>query len=118
MGAYANRRKFVAGFEDAPKYTIKIVQAQTINGFVGIYPLGLHRFHGCGYGAVDEGQVIISAVRIRTHTQTLHIYDIKFTKFEHGRQMSLPASSFFGTILVCIVISPQTAHETEGAIGA
>ena len=34
MGAYANRRKFVTGFEDAPKYTIKIVQADTINGFV------------------------------------------------------------------------------------
>ena len=33
--------------------------------------LGLHGFHGCGYAAVDEGQVIISAVHIRTHTQTM-----------------------------------------------
>ncbi|MBU1713888.1 MAG: hypothetical protein KKD47_12425 [Proteobacteria bacterium] len=75
MGAYANRRKFVTGFEDAPKYTIKVVQADTINGFVIKALLGLHGFHGCGYAAVDEGQVIISVVRIRTHTQTAHIYD-------------------------------------------
>jgi len=55
-------------FENAPKYTIKIVQAETICGFVGITPLGLPGFHGCGYAAVDEGQVIIPADRIRTHT--------------------------------------------------
>ncbi len=42
--------------------------------------LGLHGFHGCGYAAVDEGQVIISAVRIRTHTQTAHIYDIYYIR--------------------------------------
>ncbi|MBU1713574.1 MAG: hypothetical protein KKD47_10805, partial [Proteobacteria bacterium] len=40
--------------------------------------LGLHGFHGCGYAAVDEGQVIISAIRIRTHTQTERIYDIYY----------------------------------------
>ncbi|MFO7665252.1 MAG: hypothetical protein R6V76_01375 [Desulfobacterales bacterium] len=50
---------------------IKIVQADTINGFVIKAFLGLHGFHRCGYAAVDEGQVIISAVRIRTHTQTI-----------------------------------------------
>ncbi|MBU0545355.1 MAG: hypothetical protein KKH97_08455, partial [Proteobacteria bacterium] len=58
--------------------TIKIVQADTINGFVRKTFLGLHGFHGCGYAAVDEGQVIIPAVRIRTHTQTEHIYDIYY----------------------------------------
>ncbi len=40
--------------------------------------LGLYGFHGCGYAAVNEGQVIISAIRIRTHTQTEHIYDIYY----------------------------------------
>jgi hypothetical protein len=58
---------------------INIVQADTINGFVIKALSGLHGFHGCGYAAVDEGQVIISAVRIRTHAQTEHIYDIYHT---------------------------------------
>ena len=70
MGAYANRRKFVTGLRGRPQIDNKIVQADTINGFVGITPLGLHGFHGSGYAAVDEGQVIISVNRIRTHTQT------------------------------------------------
>ena len=58
-----------------PGQTINIVQAQTIKGFVGVYPLGLHCFHGCEYGAVDEGHIIVSVDRIRTHTQTVYIYD-------------------------------------------
>ena len=65
-------------FEDAPGQTINIVQAQIIKGFVGVYPLGLHCFHGCEYGAVDEGHIYVSVVRIRTHTQTEHIYDIYY----------------------------------------
>jgi hypothetical protein len=52
-------------FEDAPRQTTKIVQAKTINGFVGDYPLGLHGFHGCGYVAVDEGFGIIT---VDSHT--------------------------------------------------
>jgi len=40
--------------------------------------LGLPGFHGCGYAAVDEGQIIVPADRIRTHTQTEHIYDIYY----------------------------------------
>jgi hypothetical protein len=32
-----------------------IVQAETVNGFVTVYPSGLSGFHGCGYAAVDEG---------------------------------------------------------------
>jgi hypothetical protein len=70
MGAYANRRKFVTGFENAPGQTINIVQAQNIKGFVGVYPLGLHCSHGCEYGAVDEGHITVSVDRIRTHAQT------------------------------------------------
>jgi hypothetical protein len=58
-----------------PKQTIKIVQADTINGFVRETLLGLPGFHGCGYAAIDEGQVIISADRIRTHTQTEYIFN-------------------------------------------
>jgi len=68
-------------FYDAPKQTIKNVQADRINGFVRKTLLGLPGFHGCGYGAVDEGQVIIPEVRIRTHIQTEHIYDIYYRLF-------------------------------------
>jgi len=49
-------------------------------GFVGITPPGLPGFHGCGYAAVDKGQVIIPVDRIRTHTQTEHIYDIYYKR--------------------------------------
>ena len=71
MGAYANRRKFVKAIQGRPQIDYKeIVQADTINGFVGEHTLGLRGFHGCGYAAVDEGLIIVSAVRIRTHTQT------------------------------------------------
>jgi len=40
--------------------------------------LGLYGFHVSEFAAVDEGQVIIPADRIRTHTQTEHIYDIYY----------------------------------------
>jgi len=78
MGTYANRRKFVTDFEDAPKYTIKVVQTDTINGFVRKILLGLHGFHGCGYAAVDEGQVVVPVDRIHTHTQAIRICDIYY----------------------------------------
>jgi len=42
---------------------------------VGVCPPGLCGFHGCGYAAVDEGDVIVPADRIRTHIQTERIYD-------------------------------------------
>jgi hypothetical protein len=75
MGAYAIRRKFVLRFRHAPILSINIVQADTINGSVSKALLGLPGFHGCGYAAPkhkrDEGHGIISAVRIRTHTQTI-----------------------------------------------
>ena len=71
MGAYAIRRKFVLRFRHAPIWSINVVQADTINGSVSTAHLGLPGFHGCGYAAVDEGHGIISAVRIRTHAQTI-----------------------------------------------
>jgi len=71
MGAYANRRKFVTGLRHAHIWTINIVQADNINGSVSKALLGLPKFHGCGYVAVDEGYGIISAVRIRPHAQTI-----------------------------------------------
>ena len=45
---------------------------------MGITPLGLLGFHGSGYAAVDEVQIIIPEDRIRTHNQTEHIYDIYY----------------------------------------
>ncbi|MFO7665347.1 MAG: hypothetical protein R6V76_01860 [Desulfobacterales bacterium] len=45
---------------------------------MGITPMGLPGFHGCGYAAVDAGQVIIPADRIRTHNQTGSIYDFYY----------------------------------------
>jgi hypothetical protein len=39
----------------------KIVQADTVNGFVTVYLLGLSGFNGCGYAAVDEGYGLIHA---------------------------------------------------------
>jgi len=47
---------------------------------VGITTLGLPGFHGCGYAAVDEELVIITADRIRKHNQSEHIYDIYYDK--------------------------------------
>jgi hypothetical protein len=32
----------------------KILQADTVNGFVTVYTLKLPGFNGCGYAAVDE----------------------------------------------------------------
>ncbi|MBU1713547.1 MAG: hypothetical protein KKD47_10655, partial [Proteobacteria bacterium] len=58
----------------APIWSINIVKADTINGSVSKALLGLLGFHGCGYAAVYEGHGIISAVRIRTHTQTIQRY--------------------------------------------
>ncbi|MFH1974737.1 MAG: hypothetical protein ABIJ52_04145 [Pseudomonadota bacterium] len=54
--------------EDAPGRSTKSIQAKTINGFVGINPLGLHRFNGCppqrtGY----EGFVQINTDCMRTN---------------------------------------------------
>jgi len=74
ISAYANRRKFVLRLRGCPQIDYnEIVQAEIINGFVGDCPLGLISFHGCGYAAVDEGHGIISAVRIRTYTQTEYL---------------------------------------------
>ena len=42
--------------------------------------MGLPGFHGCVYAAVDEGHIIVPADRIRTHTQTEHIYDIYYKR--------------------------------------
>jgi len=70
MGAYAIRRKFVTALLGRPhtdnkEYTggyNKRLREKTL--------LGLPGFHGCGYAAVNKGHVIVSADRIRTHTQT------------------------------------------------
>ncbi|MFO7666176.1 MAG: hypothetical protein R6V76_06125 [Desulfobacterales bacterium] len=69
-------------FKNAPGQSVNIIQAQTLKGFVGVYPLGLHCFHGCEYGAVDEGHIIVFVDRIRTHSQTEHIYDIYYSCFK------------------------------------
>jgi len=39
----------------------RIVQADTVNGFVTAYTLGLFGFYGCGYAAVGEGDGWIHA---------------------------------------------------------
>jgi len=53
---YVTRRRFVQRLRGRPRIDYnEIVQADTINGFVTIYSLGLFRFNGCGYAAVDEG---------------------------------------------------------------
>ena len=62
------------GLRERPGQTANIVQAQTMKGFVSVCPLGLRCFHGCEYGA-DEVHITVSVDRIRTHTQTEHIYD-------------------------------------------
>ncbi len=67
--------------------------------------LGLHGFHGCGYAAVDEGQVIISAIRIRTHTQTERIYDIYY-------RFSIKVSFQF---FLLYVLSKEVLHDNEQA---
>jgi hypothetical protein len=75
MGAYAIRRQFVLRLRHAPIWSINIVQADTIKGSVSKAFLGLPGFHGCGYAAPkhkrDEGYGIISADRIRAHTQPI-----------------------------------------------
>ncbi|MBU0544172.1 MAG: hypothetical protein KKH97_02385, partial [Proteobacteria bacterium] len=65
MGAYANRRKFVTGLRGRPQIDNKKCTGGYDKRLREKNPLGLHGFHGCGYAAVDEGQVIIPAVRIR-----------------------------------------------------
>ena len=74
-GCECEPQKIHHGLRECPGQTINIEQAQTIKGFVNVYTLGLHCFHGCEYGAVDEGHIIVSVDRIRTHTQTEYIYD-------------------------------------------
>ncbi|MBA4323071.1 MAG: hypothetical protein C0408_09675 [Odoribacter sp.] len=54
MGAYANRRTFVTGFEDAPQ-TINIVQAQTINGFVAFIHWGCMVFMDADMSPLTKG---------------------------------------------------------------
>jgi hypothetical protein len=65
------RRKFGLRLRHAPIQSINIVQVEPINGSVSNALLGLPGFHGCGYAAVDKGYGSVSAVHIRTHTQTI-----------------------------------------------
>lgn len=41
---------------------------------------GAARIYGCGYAAIDEGQVIIPADRILARNQSEHDYDIYYDK--------------------------------------
>jgi len=66
MGAYANRRKFVNSLRGRPQKDNKDYTGGYDKRLREKNLLGLHGFHGCGYAAVDEGQVIIPADRIRT----------------------------------------------------
>lgn len=70
MGAYAIRRKFVTGLRGRPQIDNKDCIGGYDKRLREKNSLGLHGFHGCGYAAVDKGQVIIPVDRIRTHTQT------------------------------------------------
>ncbi|MFO7666157.1 MAG: hypothetical protein R6V76_06030 [Desulfobacterales bacterium] len=47
----------------------KILQADTVKGFVTVYPWGLFGFNGCGYAAVDGGFGWIHAECMRAHTR-------------------------------------------------
>jgi len=80
MGAYANRRKFVTDLRGRPQIDNKDCTGGDDIRLRGNNSLGLPGFHGCGYAAVYEEQVIIPADRIRTHTQTEHIYDIYYNR--------------------------------------
>ena len=42
-------------FMTPPGRLQEIVQADTVNGFVTVYPLGLFGYNGCGYAAVGGG---------------------------------------------------------------
>jgi hypothetical protein len=65
-------------FRGRPQTDYKYCTGADYKRLRGVYPLGLFGFHGCGYGAVDEGHIIVSVDRIRIHTQKEHIYDIYY----------------------------------------
>ncbi len=73
---YVIRRRFVQRLRGRPQIDYnEIVQADTIHGFVTLYPLGLFGFNGCGYVAVGEGYGIVSADHIKSIPKLKHIYE-------------------------------------------
>jgi hypothetical protein len=67
-------RRFVQSLRGRPLIDYnEIVQADSINGFVTVCPLGLFGSNGCGYAAVDEGYGIVSADHIKFIPKLKHI---------------------------------------------
>jgi len=81
MGAYANRRKFVTDLRGRPQIDNKDCTGGDDIRLRGSNSSGAARISWMSakdLWRIDEGQVIIPVDRIRTHTQTKHIYDIYY----------------------------------------